>query len=183
MGKYSIRSLLAAVALVAVSIVALLNANRHWRSGLMNLVVLLLALALIGMRYAAPRRRAFCGGFLILGLTYFLLATQWWKFDSTWELLPQKALNYVHARIFQPQIETIGPVDYSLRNGEGDIVSQGQQLPDGTLTVTVIRPSRENFAGVGTALYCVLFGVFGGLAATWLNRQAESAARDHGSAD
>ena len=29
---------------------------------------------------------------MILGLTYFLLATQWWKFEKTWELLPQAAL-------------------------------------------------------------------------------------------
>jgi hypothetical protein len=181
MGKYSIKSLFAAVALVAVSIAALLNANSYWRSGLMNLVVLLLALALIGMQYAAPPRRAFCGGFLILGLTYFLLATQWWKFEKTWELLPQAALRYLHRQMFQPQNEIIGPVDFNVPNA--DVVSQGRQLPNGRMSVTVIRPSRENFVGVGTALFCLLFGLSGGLVATRLNRHVASAARDGPGAD
>jgi hypothetical protein len=182
MGKYSIKSLFAAVALVAVSIVALLNANRFWHHGLMNLVVLLLALALIGMRYAAPPRRAFCGGFLILGLTYFVLATQWWKLEKTWELLPQAGLRYLHGQIFQPRVEIIGPVDFNVPNA--DVVSNGRRLPNGTMPVTVIRPSRENFVGVGTALFCILFGLLGGVVASRMNRQqAGLAVRDGPRAD
>jgi hypothetical protein len=181
MGKYSIKSLFAAVALVAVSMVAVLNANRFWHHGLMNLVVLLLALALTGMKYAAPSRRAFCGGFLILGLTYFLLATQWWKFEKTWELLPQAALRYLHGQMFQPQNELVGPPGFNVR--DADLVSRGQMQPNGTMPVTVIRPSRENFVGVGTALNCILFGLLGGLVATRMNRHVESTARDRPSAD
>jgi hypothetical protein len=180
MGKFSIKSLFVAVALVAVSIVALLNANRFWNHGLMNLVVLMLALALVGMKYAAPPRRAFCGGFLILGLTYFLLATQWWKFENTWDLLPQRALGYLHGLMFQPQSEIV-PVNFLDR--DADVVFQGGAIGSDTIQAAITRPSRENFVGVGTALYCVLFGGFGGLVATWLNRQAESAARDRPSAD
>jgi hypothetical protein len=133
------------------------------------------------MKYAAPRRRAFCGGFLILGLTYFLLATQWWKFEKTWELLPQTALRYLHGQMFQPQNEIIGPVDFNVRNA--DVVSQGQQRPNGTLPVVVIRPSRENFLGVGTALYCILFGLLGGFVAARMNRQVKSATGDGASAN
>jgi hypothetical protein len=128
MGKYSIKSLFAAVALVAVSVVALLNANRFWHQGLMNLVVLLMALALIGMRYAAPPLRPFCGGFLILSLTYFLLATQWWKFEKTWELLPQAALRHLHGQMLQPQNEIVGPPGFNVR--DADVVSRGQMLSE-----------------------------------------------------
>jgi hypothetical protein len=181
MGKYSIKSLFAAVAFVAVCVVALLNANRFWHSGLMNLVVLLLALALIGMRYGAPPRRAFCGGFLILGLTYFVLATQWWKFEKTWELLPQAGLRYVHGQIFEPRIEIIGPVDFNIPNA--DVVITGLRLPNGTMRVTVIRPSRENFVGVGTALFCMVFGLLGGMIASRMNRRVGAAAGDRPSAD
>jgi hypothetical protein len=180
MGKYSIKSLFVAMALVAVSIVALLNANRFWNHGLMNLVVLLLALALVGMKYAAPPRRAFCGGFLILGLTYFLLATQWWKFENTWDLLPQRALRYLHGQMFQPQSEIV-PVNFSDR--DADVVFQGGALGSGTVQATITRPSRENFIGVGTALYCIVFGLFGGFVATRMNRQVKSAAGDGASAN
>lgn len=180
MGKYSIKSLFLAVALVAVSIVALLNANRFWNHGLMNLVVLLLALALVGMRYAAPPRRAFCGGFLILGLTYFLLATQWWKFEKTWDLLPQRALGYVHGQMFQPQSEIV-PVNFVDR--DADVTFQDGAIGSGTVQATITRPSRENFVGVGTALFCVLFGLLGGFVATRMNRHVKSGACDGPSAD
>ncbi len=174
MATFSIKGLLVAVGFVAVSVVALLNANRHWHSGLMNLAVLLLAVSLIGTYCSAQSQRASCVGFFILGFTYFMLATQWWKFEKTWDLMPQRGLRYAHQHLFEPRQEVVGPVDFSTPGA--DVVSQGQQRPDGTRPVMVIRPSRESFVGVGTAIFSILFGILGGVIGRVIDRRRQSSA-------
>lgn len=83
MATFSIKGLLVAVGFAALSVVALLNANRHWHSGLMNIAVLLLAVSLIGTLWASYSQRAFCGGFFILTL-YLLLNGGSLRTHGTW---------------------------------------------------------------------------------------------------
>jgi hypothetical protein len=72
MSRFSLRALLVAVAFVALSIVATMNANYRWVVALEMLAFLLLFTALVGAIYARGERRAFWIGCAIFGWGFWL---------------------------------------------------------------------------------------------------------------
>jgi hypothetical protein len=169
MPRFSMKWLLGAVAFVGLSIVALLNARWYWHSGLMNVLLVLLAASLAGMIYLGRDGRAFCGGFFIFGMFYFLFATQWWKLEREWRFMPTSGLSALHKHTFVAKNETIPPSGFQ---GGGDIVSRGQPLPNGSVPAMVVRPSHEAFVGVGNTLLCFLFALLGGVVARRMRRES-----------
>ena len=111
-------------------------------------------------------------GCFLFGATYFVLATGFFVFNQSWRLLPTHGLNYVHQQAFTAQSEVV-PYGSSF---EGDIISQQPPLPDGSIPVTVIRPMRTYFTSVGNALFCIPFGLLGGVIAKAFYRRRPTAA-------
>ncbi len=62
MSRFSLRALFVGVALVALAIVATMNANRPWAVAMEVLVYLLLSTAIVGALWTIGERRAFWGG-------------------------------------------------------------------------------------------------------------------------
>src|SRR5687768_17463027 len=70
--QFSLRSLLVAVAAVAIGTTALLNANAWWASGLFAIEIFLLFFAGVEVIFR-PRQNAFWIGYLLAGSLYLLL--------------------------------------------------------------------------------------------------------------
>lgn len=82
--QFSMRQLLVAVALVALGITALVNANAWWQSALWGLALVMLVSAGMMILYRREETRAFWVGFLFLGAAYLgLLGCDWalWNGD------------------------------------------------------------------------------------------------------
>ena len=69
--RFSLRWLFVAVLLIAVSVVALLNASPYWVRGLRIAFLVFLTLAVIGGAFTKGAARAFWIGFAIAGWIYF----------------------------------------------------------------------------------------------------------------
>jgi hypothetical protein len=162
--RFSIRWLMVAVLLIAVTIVALLNANYYWVYALENFAILLLLSALAGSFWLISSRRAFCGGFLIFGLFYFATGTDFFGVSRAFRLLPTTGLNFLHEKMFEPKSDVI-PVGGSA--GDAD-VKTSNRLPDGSRSVVIVRPGRQVFVNAGNAIFCILFGLVGAVLARWM---------------
>jgi hypothetical protein len=71
--QFSMRSLLISVALLAVGITALVNANGWWEASLWGLVLFMLVLAVLLAIYRRDDVRAYWLGFAALGWSYFAM--------------------------------------------------------------------------------------------------------------
>ncbi|HJT31709.1 MAG TPA: hypothetical protein VJ783_06615, partial [Pirellulales bacterium] len=76
--RYSMRTLFAAVVILAVACAAVASPSRWWASGLLSGVLLLLALAVLGGVFSRGLRRAGFAGFAWLGAVYLTLVYAPW---------------------------------------------------------------------------------------------------------
>src|SRR5262245_35211701 len=72
--RFSLRWLLVAILLIAVCVVALLNANAYWASGARSVLLLLLSLCVVGAVFCKGRLKVFWTGFAIFALFHFAFA-------------------------------------------------------------------------------------------------------------
>ena len=155
---FSIKGLLAAVTMIAVGLVALLNASPMWDSIIVTLTLFLLLTALLSLACRPGPRRAFWIGFAIFGWGYLTLV------DSpivardltVRSILPTNvALDMLHmalARIFDPSsVERMPPDVRALR---------------GPPRQAFVRlPNRPSFHRIGHCLWAWLLAVIGGFMA------------------
>src|SRR5262245_57491251 len=107
MRTFSLKWLLIAVAFVALSVVALLNANSVWQSAFENAALVFLLVAIVGMVASMGESRVFWFGCFLFGATYFVLATGFFGFERTWRLSPSYGFRHLHKQMFSPQSEVI----------------------------------------------------------------------------
>jgi hypothetical protein len=170
--QFSLKWLLIAIAFVAVSLVALLNANDLWRIGLRTAVLFSVLIAIIGAVASAAATRLFCVGYAIVALPFLtnFLGADWGS-----DLITHSALSEVHGKLFSPKEETVAQQDvmgFPGNNFDGDLV--GVRNFDGnnnTAIASVIRPKKRHFAEVGHAVLSALLGVVGGIVAVAFYRR------------
>jgi hypothetical protein len=158
--QFPLRSLLIAVAFIAISLVALLNANELWRVAVRGAVVLMVLIASAGAAWSIGETRAVCGGFVLFSLPFL---TVFFGFKSSSDFLSRHLLESIHSRAFAATTEIIRGPFYPATYG-GDVLTVDNQK-DGTLFVTAIRPKQQDFVVVGHAVLAVPLGVIGGLIA------------------
>src|SRR5262245_21166133 len=78
MTRFSLISLMAIVALLAVTFAALRTSSDIWASVLFNIVILMLFTSVLGAIYSVKDRRAFWVGFAVVGWGYWLMAHVPW---------------------------------------------------------------------------------------------------------
>lgn len=133
--RFSLKWLLAFVAMVAVSVAALVNASGVWAIGVVTLVSATTLAALLSSVFGAARLQPFAGGYVIGFAFYFLL---WTAADNNWlglnesYLLSCRIVDRVHGVIatenpppprppggtglyFGPAVPTFTPDLYSFR--------------------------------------------------------------------
>ncbi len=105
--NFSIKWLLLAVAYVALSVAALLNANDYWRYGFESVAFLLLLTALLGMSFSLRQRRAFWAGWFVFSAAWFLFALGLFEFSRGWtaRLITTSGLNSLHGHVITPTSE------------------------------------------------------------------------------
>jgi hypothetical protein len=158
---FSLSWLFLAILLIAVSVVALLNANEYWVSASRAALVVLLPLTIVGGIFSKGRKRAFWFGFAIVGWTVFLSAglNDYPPFN---EARSEKALQWLHSLIVR-----LEPVSL-----EGWDRITGARL---TGTGTIDVPAFSNFKVVFHCAASLLLGVLGGYAAMWFYLRRERA--------
>lgn len=155
---FSIKGLLAAVTMIAVGLVALLNASPLWDSIIVSLTLLLLLTALLSFACRPSPRRAFWIGFAIFGWGYLILV------DS-----PIVARDLT-VRSNLPTNVVLDMLDMALAR-EFDMSSVERIPPD----VRVLRgaprqkfarlPHRPSFHHIGHCLWAWLLALVGGFMA------------------
>lgn len=166
--QFSLKWLLVAIAFIAVSLVALLNANEWWRSGFRTAVQFSVLVAVIGAVWSVGTTRAFCGGYAIVTLCWF---TRF--FGAQWaDLVTTDALSAIHSQAFafnEEKVENYG--SHIHMSYDGDIVGVPAVNSDNSATILVVRPRRQYFTEVGHAAFSVAFGVVGGFIAVAFYRR------------
>jgi lysylphosphatidylglycerol synthetase-like protein (DUF2156 family) len=167
--RFSLRWLLATVAFVAVSLVALLNATNEWRSAFENASLFALLVATAAAVYSAGERRAFCVGFVLFGLTYFVILAIGYFNNTRERLITTTGLRSVHKQIFPAKSDVV-PFQEPF---DGDVLGSATSLNDGTnnVRVMIVRPKCTDFIGVGNAALCIPFGLLGGFIARGFYRR------------
>jgi hypothetical protein len=143
MPRFSLKWLLVIVAYLAITVAALLNANRFWRSSLESAAVELVLIALAGVIWSAGERRAFWGGAFLFGAIYLVWATGVFGLTQSIRFPPSDAFSYMHRRLFTPAPETI--------TNETDLsdIDYFDNSMGGVITINVIRPGNAVFTAVG----------------------------------
>ena len=175
--QFSIRNLLIAVALIAVGITALFNANIWWEAGLWAIVSFCWALAVLLVIYCRGAQRAFWIGFLVFGSFYF--GGFLWS-----QLMP----NHIVSRLAGLAYSTLLPESrrspfLSDPNDPAGPVpappAYASPYPGGPSYVPYGRPSTpgnpsyvpfENFVQVSHALCMLIAALLGGKAAQFICR-------------
>jgi hypothetical protein len=173
--QFSLKWLLVAIAFVAVSLVAMLNANELWQNGFRTAVLFSMLFAVIGALWSVGTVRAFWGGYAIVALCYL---TRFFGTDWGSGLITTNALSAIHSHAFtftEEKVENYPSIQ--LRGYDGDIVGVPASYSDGTATILVVRPKQHSFIEVGHAVLSVVLGVMGGIiAAAFYRRRPKPAA-------
>jgi hypothetical protein len=162
--RFSLKLLLTAVAFMALSCVALLNANQPWVLVARNLVRLTVVVAIVGTVWCIGKERAWWSGYGVFIVVYINSG-----FGFLWveESLTYKAFSYIHPHIASQVTETFSDPSAS----DSRSVLSRQENPDGSLAVTYLKPMEERFIRVGDAICAVLSGVLGGFIAVAFYRR------------
>ena len=168
--RFSLKWLLIAVAFVAVGLVALINANSVWREGLETVAAIMLLVAIVGAIASLGERRLYWLGYILFGGVFFVTETGMIPILQESQLLPNTLWSYAHQQAVRPKQEELTRDEFeNIRDAE--ILVRHSPLSDDTLTVTLVRPSRQAFVEVGNALLCIPFGLLGGVVASAFYRR------------
>jgi hypothetical protein len=173
--QFSLKWLLIAIALVAVTLVALLNANDLWQVGFRTAALFTALVAIIGAVWSSGTTRAFCGGYVIVALSFL---TNFFGAEWAADLITRDALSKIHRLAFAFTEEKIEYLTRELRDSyDGDIVGVPASNSDGSATILVVRPKQQHFVEVGHAVLSIVLGVVGGIiAVAFYRRQPKPAA-------
>jgi hypothetical protein len=128
--RFSIASLLVAVAIFAIGMACLMFASTPWAGMLLSVTLGALTLALLGVFYRRGERRAFWAGFALCGWVYMTLSFGPWFIDHVRpRLVTANLLEWAYPQLIPSdrrassrntnQISTLAPVEL-----EGDLTLQ-----------------------------------------------------------
>jgi hypothetical protein len=158
--RFSLRWLFVAVAFVAISVVALLNANLYWAGLARTGLIVFLASAIVGGINSRGEKRAFWFGVAIVGWIYRATAIvncYWFASDVLSEQLSRAMWDVLD----KPQV------------GAEEHVFGERVLADGRTFTNRIEhvPLEKSFHLVNKCILNALFAMLGGLIATWFYRR------------
>jgi hypothetical protein len=159
--QFSLRWLFVAVAFVAISVVALLNANSYWAAITRSALLVVLSLAVVGAVFLDGRARAFWIGFEIVALFHFLLSGLLFSTPFA-PLLSDEVIAWMHQSV--APIETTQVRDGDYFNGRPRYIRIDNAVPP-----------REYFEPIARCVFIVLIGIVGGFVASWFYSRRESA--------
>ena len=97
--KLSLRSLFGLVAIVAIGICSLLNANNIWFWVLLSSTILLLVIGTLVAIVRTGATRAFWLGFVLIGVAYVVAVSGFNRVDTKKYLLTPTLLEYLYPQI------------------------------------------------------------------------------------
>jgi len=168
--RFSLKWLFSGVAFVAVSLVAMLNANELWRIGFRSAVLFSALVAIIGALWSVGATRAFCGGYAIMALSF---VTKFFGAEWGSELITMHGLIPFHSLVAAPIDETLSQnrvIELTQADHDQEI-SVKQFIADRMAITSIIRPRRQDFLQVGNAVLSIVLGVIGGFIAVAFYRR------------
>lgn len=203
MRRYSIRTLMASIVLVAVGLAALKNASEVWAGMLLLLALAAIGVAALGTIIMRGRERCWWAGFALFGGAYLALAVAPWLGDAFRPRLgTTHLLGYLHARMFgssPPALEDSEALTLILKEQElGAAIASTKRLlrnPNADPAVQAITkelaairrqlaanksaaPRSEQFQSVGHSLFTLLAGLAGGTVGVGFSMRRERGGRD-----
>ncbi len=166
--QFSLKWLLAFTAFVAVSLVALINANGLWLNSFRTAVLASVLVATLGALWSVGRSRAFCGGYAIVAVCFF---TRFFGEQLASDFITHDALSAIHARAFHFTQEDVRNLELVRQSDYFDIVGVPVSNADGSATILVVRPKRHYFLEIGHSACSILVGIIGGYIAMWFYRR------------
>jgi hypothetical protein len=120
--------------------------------------------------------RPFCTGYSVFGGAWLLLVISSFEFAIKWEerLVTTDGFNALHGVLISSKTEVYPSAQRLLAvERMRELEVRGIALPDGSYQLTYVRPSQSMFTYVGNALFCIPFGLLGGvIARAFYRRQA-----------
>jgi len=159
--KLSLRSLFGLVAVVAISIGSLLNANQLWFQVLSSSTVVILAVGTLAAIGRTGTTRYFWIGFVLIGVAYMVAAFSSGTHTRYW--FTESLLDYLH-----PHISTTiaaNNVQEILERVVGPHSGVSAERVKGAYTYLV--PARGHFVRVGHLLFTLIFAFLGGIIARY----------------
>ena len=123
-------------------------------------------IAIVGAVWCIDKQRALWGGYAFFIVSYI---NSGFGFLYVEEPLTYKALSYIHPQIVSAVTETFYP-PFGSTNVSNTLLSRAEN-PDGSITVTYLKPTVEHFIRVGDVIIAVLVGLLGGFIATAFYRR------------
>lgn len=153
--RFSLRSLFGITAFAAVSCACLIYATETVYSWLSNVLQLSLMLCVLAAFYAPRERRAFCGGYAIIGWAYF-----WIAFNPPSTPEPGDLVRWALAKTYRTIAREVEPAEIEVAPGTYRI-----QRPK-------TFPIYQDYLHVGHALATFIAASIGGSVAFWLDSRA-----------
>jgi len=170
MRRFSIRSLIALIIVLAVGLAALRDANELWAGMLLLVALAAVGFAVMGAAILRGKERYWWAGFAFFGGGYLALAVGPWPSDTFQPRLGTRhLLRYIYSQLTPGELEAV----LVLPNSH-DLVFTS--TPAARLWNSLIAPGTNftAFERVGHYLFALLAGLVGGMAAAWLYVRRES---------
>ena len=161
--RFSLRWLFVAILLIAVSVVALLNANAYWAGAARSTMFLILPLSMVIALASGGVARLFWIGFAIVG------AVQFWSLGfaqgaAAGESLIEVGIEWLHTKVVR---------DVTIEVGQYQAGKLLRMVPR-----VVPRPNIDYFRVVGHCVVSALLGLLGGCVGAWVySRRSVRASR------
>jgi hypothetical protein len=149
--RFSVRSLFVAILFVAISVVALLNANAWWVGAARAALILALSLGAVIAIASMGTTRMFWMGFTIVGAVQFGVITISTRNPERPYLIWEGAIHWLHSKVAR---EVVMP-DFT------DVPKIGQRVP------VILVPYADQFSAVGQCILSAMLGLAGGYIACW----------------
>lgn len=170
MRRFSIRTLMAVVVVIAVGLAALRNANEGWAEAMM-LVALAAAIIWIAVLRAVILRgkeRYRQAGFALACCAYLVVAL------GPQQPLPgtTRLLNYLYAQMHPPlRVEILSSRSVTYAPGAKPVIVTYPVGPQ--LQMPTMSRAPDAFLCIGHCLFALLAGLIGGMIATWFYARRE----------
>jgi hypothetical protein len=153
--RFSLLWLLICIVFIAISMTALLNANRYWADGLRTALFVLLSFASVTAILGGAVTRPFWIGFALLGWIHFA-SVGFARPDESGHLLTDDLIEWIHSQI--------------VRDTQVQVPLFQSGTPVGTQLQVEKRPRWEPFRVVGQCIVVACWALLGGYFAVHVAR-------------
>jgi hypothetical protein len=196
MRRFSIRTLTAFIAVAAIGLAALRDANDLWAGMLLLLALAAVAIAVMGAVIVRGGERYWWAGFAFFGGGYLAVAVGPWLGDTFEpQLGTTQILHHAHDRMMKSAAPTLDNAELAelrqrrleLRSTFMQVRSRKESDPaliltkrslakvDQQLAAADTVPPFDHFRRVGHSLFTLLAGLLGGTIAVWFYMRRERA--------